>query len=311
MASEQIEIDYRFRLTKAGSTDFGSTNIDLEVSTTQDPISFTRVDRWGGQRVQPLEARAESSPWQVNIAEKSTGEQVTGSLSSTKLLGPDAMRRLADFAVREGGSTGSYQVEAGGRLTDLDLSQDVADYRFTVQDDVFVARTAGAFNKNDTRIFPKGVDEEWGTGRFQAAQPLRRLFEVQAVSGTGNAQVAIVEGVAIPILITHDELDEIADDVVADPRPASDNFENLRMRTTDGDDITPVAISGSPVTEPTKKLERKAELSDEVRFDAGQLTLHTTRYSDGDRFKGFIHAFGRDPSTVLPLHQTTTPPLEF
>lgn len=297
--------EYRFRISKAGSTSLGSsTDVDVEFTTTEDPDHLVGIDRWSGQKVNPLQGSANSLPWQVNVAETSANQDVIAAFSSTKTAGHDIIRRRADFSVAEP-ATGSFEVQAGGRVSDVDLSPNVADYQFSVRDETFAAAQTAAFTSNDTKMIPLGPASAFGAPRFRTEATDTITFKVRGVSTGESADIVPDED--IQFFITNDIAEEIIDDVIVNPEPNRDNFENLRVRATTlpstAQDISPIYFFTGPLAnDPTKKLESKLQASTGPFVDLENIVIHTTRFSVGDTFEGFLHAFGRDPSTVLPLH---------
>lgn len=297
----KVDQEYKFLLAKPGVTTGldQSTNVDLEVTTTEGSSAhITGLQEWGGQRVRGVEAHAESAPWTVTLQE-STNEEVTGKLASSTLLGADVMRRTVRLDVD---STGSYTPRAGGRVTDLAVNADEQTYEFTVRDELFKARTAGAFSSNDTQIIPRGISEDWWR-KSDARTVVWEVFET-------DDETADVRPLRAGFNLTPNEIGELADDVVADPQPASSNFRNLRVRDEDaGSTWTAVLFSGATPNDPIASLRDSSGLT-----AAGFVRIHTTAYSSGNTFRGIMHAFGRDPSTVLPLHyggSTGIDPMQF
>lgn len=305
MSSTRIERDYKFQVLKPGETTFSSTTVDLEFSSTQDPVHITKLRQFGGQKVRPARGRVRSLPWEIGIGE-TTNEEVTGSLNLSTALGPDMMSRVARLQVAEGGA--NYQTRAGGRISDLSVDHDKQHYVFSNQDELHRVRAQPAFSSNNTQVAPHGPSTDF----FFIKSPGNGRWHVFNNKSNGFAQIRpLDDSVVLPIGIA----EEIVDDVVAGPVAGATNFTNLRFRTTGGTTYGVEALFGSEADTPARGLEDAVDASTGGVVGINQITLATTELqSDGSAgntirsqkgaqvIDGFMHAFGRDPSSALPLH---------
>ncbi|MHC4093370.1 MAG: hypothetical protein ACYSVY_24380, partial [Planctomycetota bacterium] len=154
---------------------YDSTGGSVEYTLPNDWLSV--ASEVGGQTIRPLEARAESRPWQVRISDR--GEQFSKLIADSG--GQMVMlRRLVALQTAIEGST--YTNMAWGRVSEL--QDDVESWTVTVDDELLIAREAEIFTDMrplgsgstakyaGTRIFPPGIDGTYRKWHIQ--QPVSR-----------------------------------------------------------------------------------------------------------------------------------------
>lgn len=185
---------YRLRIGKAGVTSL-SASTDVDVTYTDEISSIPQV---GGQIPRPLEGKAESLPWVVDLQGTTN---VLGNLGSTDGY-LKYRRRLADISASTGGG---MVVKATGRVQDYGQPQ-VGGFRLRLADERLVERTNEVFTGADSCcLWPHGVRAEYNG---QATRPFfaRRSF--------GKWKVNSVTGRIVRLTFTGDTFEPLREEIL-------------------------------------------------------------------------------------------------
>lgn len=289
MARTQV----RFQIYTSGSS---------AVQYTFDETRLERGYEWaiGGQDVRPLEGRAESQQWPVDVVDYSSG--VTSILSDTSgranLLG-----RLADFAINLDSS--GWRTLGTGRLSDIQLKENVGAYRFLMDDELFLARNSLIFTQTTTvYIYPPGLQST-----FMNFRP-RQLGGANVVGKESNLVLVHFDAVAP---ISRSIWEEIRKDLTAQQfyhtNSTQGNFQFLRFNSC-GLDFEVWGMGDSPAPSYVLQVLDEQPLIMPVRVWVVDPSANLTTASSGQIFPGneirltraHLHMNSARPSPTRPKH---------
>lgn len=254
----------------------------------------------GGQTIRPTEGKVESEPWVVSVLD--VGSTFTGKLADASgrahLLGRLARIRMAHDST----ASTAYQSIAVGRITDIALDSNAAQYHVTIGDERWLERQADIFTKaNTSMLVPAGLINQW------ASMPASPAGRWRVVGAVGNIVILQYTG-PMPVPRSHSIAQLIQDDVKpgaigGNTSVTSGNFNHLRWRnvgtSTDyeiaGFDVFPSA--GATATSITNYWN-----------NPGETPLYTlvvwtvSQPSAGQMLNGYIYAPTHPPTDALPLH---------
>lgn len=320
--------DYRVRVGKSGADSLGSTGTDFTFATTGSAVRLADLQRWGGQKVRPTKGQVESETWTVKLNETSTGLEITSKLATTDGR-PDLLRRLIDLSVRPStdGSWSSTHVQATGRIKDVLLDENVAEWQFVALDEQLILReteiftgvstTAGPTSTTGTNILrgttttqvlPMGRKTNWGGRPIEAADTGEITFR-----GSSHTRIKLDKAQFITPAVADALKDDIRGDHQAtvnldaanDPRGA---FNTLVAETTDGNkeilgtDLIQDGEIGRPPSEQGGFPNVGERIIEEITLAWGS----SDRPSAGSKVQVSLYAPQHEPSDAIPKHIGST-----
>lgn len=278
----------------------------------------------GGQVIRPLEGRAESQPWQVEVTD--VDDYFTQIISSGGRY--VLLNRLAEMQVSVDGST--YDTVAVGRISAI---QDyVSHYNVTIDDERTIERTAEIFTEVETtmgstslyagtRVLPPGVNGTWrqfspGFNWFYAPYTLTEhttvgnfsLIAHEALVYNGELRTDDEVLSAMPeivALITDDLKDTI--DLTTDQAGGSTSgaFDTLRCYVNGAArEVIGFTLSQSSSSFPAQRESITDELrklaSGEKTGDLNVWVLSTA--SLGSSTTAYLYMPTHEPTAAMPLH---------
>ena len=251
-----------------------------------------------GPIVRPLQGRTEARPWSVTAVDQSTFITSRLADSSGRM---DTLGRIA--AVQSQTDGGAWSNLGVGRVSDVFL-EDVAAYRFTMEDERMLERRATIFNtSNTTRLFPGGPHVNYG-----AWQPPAKGQGFIASTSFGKVTGFIFDNnyPYMPSAV----IDAIENDMVVNPIVSTastvGNFDNVVL-TVGGSTYPVVSFTGTleageVIPTPSDQIMRGLE-SDPERQHGYIVWAASTDFERGDSFSSaYLHMMGAEPSPATPLH---------
>jgi len=212
------DASYRFRIYTSGSS---------AVEVTFGSSQLQGFEEIGGIDVRPLEGHVESRPWNIYVADVSTA--VTSILADSS----GRMNKLGRLAELQRNLDSSGWVTIGtGRVSDILLGDQIANYQFVLEDEHYLARQSMIFNVGTTtvHIYPPGLDASWFI-----AQAVRK-GTARLTRRTGNLSYLRFDA-AGPI--SQDIIELVKADLRKRLSLGTDttvgNFETLRFRSSGAD----------------------------------------------------------------------------
>lgn len=250
-----------------------------------------------GPIVRPLQGRTEARPWSVTAVDQSTFITSRLADSSGRM---DTLGRIA--AVQTQSEGGAWSNLGVGRISDVFL-EDVAAYRFTMEDERILERRATIFNTtNTTRLFPGGPHVNYGV--FQP--PIKGSGIIGGEFGEYRAFVFDNNYPYMPNAV----IDTIGNDAVPNPIVSTGstvgNFDNVRL-TVGASTYEVLTFTGEGVSTDAGAIP-SPDLVTGIEVVAKNgisyvIWAATTAFALGDSFSSaFLHMMGAPPSPVTPLH---------
>jgi len=286
-------LQYRARIFKSSATDTSSSGVDFTIG--QNELSGAWQPSVQQPVIRPLEGRAESQTWDIDVLD--VGSTFTSRLSdsSGRMV---LLRRLVQLQQNTNGA--GWSNLGVGRISDITLNDDVATYRIRVGDESYLTRGTQIFTTNTTRLYPGGPHSQYGP--FLAPE--------KAVGLNIWKYHTKVQGIALDNF--HNQLagaglGAIQNDVLPHaklwtlPSSSVGNFKHLRLRVGATDYVVFAITNGiidpqTPVDGLDKHVDGNEPLVMLVFATTSQLGFGSV-YSSC-----FVHMFGAPPSEATPLH---------
>lgn len=280
---------------------------------SEPPITVTPT-------VDPLSGRVESRLWTARVADISTA--MTARLADSS----GHAQLLQRYTITRRDTTGGWVNIGAGRIANIDLDSNVAEYILEFVDEMGFARNTVIFTTNTTRIWPPGLAKRWGGYEVNNVDP----FFSQGLETPLSADIIYDSGVLwraewaksdsrFPLQDRGREL-IINDLKIPNGRllgkTTQGSFQNLQIRV-EGSDSTDYTITSFglganagdlakpfvPLEDPIKILEEGLDGRDSnitCWFLASSGILPGNASSG--TFDSYIHMMSLPPTDDLPLH---------
>jgi len=310
---------YRADIFTAGTTSYSTSAVEFSLTLADAPTI-------NGPLVRPFEGRSEGRPWVLRAVD------VAGSFTA-QLAGSDGRTDLINrvIQVRRSLNNGTYTVIGGGRVRDVSMGEQVAEYDVSVEQEMGIDANALIFaTSNTTRLFPPSPHFTYGPFQpFPKGQVRVAGFVTPGYPSVGSVPkmfylrfAGSTSGIAtVPVPLTDLGMEAIRKDVkpLTSPNDALGNFVHLRLRV--GNSTYPVVsfgrISNPLFSNPGGQKPDPNVLGElEEDYTNGKppglwvVTPTSTTFVVGQSYSSaFLHMFSAPPSEATPLHITTIHPM--
>jgi len=279
--------DFRLRVHDLGTTTPGAGTVDFTLE------ALASYPDYGQQIIHPARSQTETSPWRfevVDVDEALTDHLANASTGRMHLLG-----RLLE--VQENTNGAGFATVCIGRISDVTLATNPANYVIEVSDERWVERRAVAFSEANTcQLWPPGLRYRWRAFGGFSLLDIASDAEGILVESSGSARKIRLYS---QWPISPEIVQWIRQDVVDDPNPGrtdgEGNFEHLRLDIggTDYPILTFGEVDGTDVLAGLDLLPQSPGLSIELWIWASSLA---------GTFSASFWAPTAPPSPTLPLH---------